>query len=75
MPDYQGTLMLGSPLTGPVALGTITHPSGQLTLRFEVPPLFEFGDGLTLLLQSLTTGVDGNSLGGGTAFVWLAAGL
>jgi hypothetical protein len=66
MPGKQGTLLLEPPLLGPLALGTIVDPGGELAVVLDVGALPGAVAALTLHLQAVFVNVEETVLGPST---------
>jgi hypothetical protein len=68
----EGTLLTALPsLQGPLVLGVLAGPDGQLMLPFTLPHLPAGVDNATVIVQGLFKDADGSSLGGASALTWI----
>jgi hypothetical protein len=70
----DGTLVTAlATLQGPIVLGVLAGPDGQLALPFTLPELPAGVDAITVYVQGLFKDADGSSLGGASALTWIDA--
>jgi hypothetical protein len=74
LPKLEGSLALDpESLAGPIALGLLVGPDGELELPFVLGPLPPGVEATTVLVQGLFLDAEGASLGGASALTWIDA--
>jgi len=72
----EGTLLTDlATLQGPIVVGVLSGPDGQLALPFTLPDLPAGAEAMTIYVQGLFKDAGGSSLGGASALTWIDAAL